>query len=98
MVSKQTPHDPYKTMPDTLSGNSYNPVTFVAYETGPSNTNHNPHTNANPPTHVNQPTEPIPTPIHLQQQLDQLTQTMRTILCRLNTIEERSITGDVGVF
>lgn len=23
---------------------------------------------------------------------------MRTILCRLNTIEERSITGDVGVF
>ncbi|KAI9195454.1 hypothetical protein LWI28_014976 [Acer negundo] len=41
----------------------------------------------------NPPNEPTQTPINIQQQLDQLSQTLRTILHRLEVIEEHSTAG-----
>ncbi|KAH7549905.1 hypothetical protein JRO89_XS13G0103300 [Xanthoceras sorbifolium] len=64
-------------MPETRSGQSYNSMDQASHHSNPSNT-------------INEPTQ---TPNTFQQQFDQLSQTLGSILHRLDVIEEHSTAG-----
>ncbi|KAK0583827.1 hypothetical protein LWI29_003545 [Acer saccharum] len=64
-------------MPETRSGQSYNSMDQASHNAGPSNPE----------------TEPTQTPTNFQQQLDQLSQTLGSILHRLEVIQEHSTAG-----
>ncbi|KAK0576866.1 hypothetical protein LWI29_024634 [Acer saccharum] len=67
----------YLLMPETRSEQSYNSMDQASHHSNPSNT-------------INEPTQ---TPTTFQQQFDQLSQTLGSILHHLDVIEEHSTTG-----